>query len=114
MRIVDGYFNKRVEANLGTMRKPRAWSVMPTDQEGQIMVQAENGIGTFDFRTREGVLNIKGGYFMHLHPSLGAKRYEFPEEFVRLCLEVCPPLGSETTRGGVTVVNTVQTIGGDR
>jgi hypothetical protein len=55
-------------------------------------------------------LNTKGEYFPHLSPALGAKPYEFPAEFVRLALEACPGLDSESTRGGVTVVNTVRTI----
>lgn len=110
MRLVDGYFGKCVEAKLDKMRKPRRWSVMPTDRD-TLIVQAENAIGEFNFRTRDGILNTTGGYFPHLHPALGAKRFEFPAEFVALCLEACPSMDGETSRGGVTLVHTVKTIG---
>lgn len=100
---------KRVTAKLGNMRKPRDWLVRPTD-DGRIMVQAENAIGLFDFRTRQGVLNTKGGYFPHLNPMLGAKPFEFPAEFVSACLEACPALDSQTVLGGGAVIahNTIQ------
>lgn len=107
--IVPGYFGPRVRGKLAGQRKERSFSVSPTS-EGKIMVQAEGCIGEFDFRTRKGVFNTKGGYFLHLSKALGARDFEFPAEFVRLALEVCPALDSETTRGGVTIVNTVQVI----
>jgi hypothetical protein len=107
--MIPGYFGPRVRGKLATMRKPRDWSVSPVD-DGSIMVQADGAIGQFDFRSRKGILNTKGEYFPHLSPALGAKPYEFPAEFVRLCLEACPGLGSESSRGGVTVVNTIRTI----
>lgn len=84
---------------------------MPTNQEGVLIVQADKAIGQFDFRTRKGVLNTKGEYFPYLNAALGAKPYEFPDEFVKLCLEACPSLDGETSRGGVTVMHTVRTIG---
>lgn len=107
--IVPGYFNRRVRGKLGRMRKPRDFSVHPMD-DGRIMVQADKAIGTFNFRTREGVLNTKGEYFVYLDPRLGAERYTFPAEFVKLCLEICPALDSETEKNGVIVVNTVKVI----
>jgi hypothetical protein len=108
--MVPGYFGPRVRGKLAGQRKARDWSVSPVD-DGSILVQGDGCIGQFDFRTRRGVLNTKGEYFLHLSAALGAKRYEFPAEFVRLCLEACPGLGSESSRGGVTVVNTIRTIG---
>lgn len=108
--MVPGYFGPRVRGKLGTMRKARDWSIQPVDDGETIIVQGDGAIGTFNFRTRQGRLNIRGEYFVHLSPALGAKPYEFPAEFVRLCLEACPGLGSESTRGGVTVVNTIRTI----
>jgi hypothetical protein len=107
--LVPGYFGPRVRGKLATMRKPRDWSVSPVD-DGSIMVQTNGAIGQFNFRSRQGVLNTKGEYFPHLSPALGAKPYEFPAEFVRLCLEACPGLGSESSRGGVTVEHTIRTI----
>lgn len=107
--LVPGYFGPRVRGKLAGQRKSRDWCVSPVD-DGTIMVQGDGCIGQFDFRTRAGILNTKGEYFPHLSPALGAKSYEFPAEFVRLCLEACPGLDSESTRGGVTVVNTIRTI----
>lgn len=107
--LVPGYFGPRVRGKLAAMRKPRDWSVSPVD-DGSIMVQADGAIGQFNFRSRKGILNTKGEYFLHLSPALGAKPYEFPAEFVRLCLEACPGLGSESSRGGVTVEHTIRTI----
>jgi hypothetical protein len=107
--MVPGYFGPHVRGKLAGQRKARDWSIQPVD-DGSIIVQADGAIGQFDFRTRRGVLNVKGEYFPHLRPELGAKPYEFPAEFVRLALEACPGLDSESTRGGVTVVNTVRTI----
>lgn len=109
--MVPGYFGPRVRGKLATMRKPRDWSVQPEDNGEYIVVQGDGSIGRFNLKTRKGVLNMRGEYFPHLSPALGAKPYEFPAEFVRLCLEACPGLGSESSRGGVTVVNTIRTIG---
>lgn len=107
--MVPGYFGPRVRGKLAGQRKARDWTVQPVD-DGSIIVQADGAIGQLDFRTRRGVLNVKGEYFPHLSPALGAKPYEFPAEFVRLALEACPGLDSESTRGGVTIVNTIKTI----
>lgn len=107
--LVPGYFGPRVRGKLAGQRKARDWSIQPVD-DGSIIVQSDGAIGQLDFRTRRGVLNTRGEYFPHLHAALGAKPYEFPAEFVRLALEACPGLGSETSRGGVTVVNTIRTI----
>lgn len=107
--IVPGYFGQRVRGKLAGQRKPRDFSVHLRSDE-LLLVQGDGCIGTFDFRTRKGVLNTKGEYFPHLHPSMGARPFEFPAEFVKLCLEVCPALGSETTDGGITIVNTIEVI----
>jgi hypothetical protein len=108
--MVPGYFGPRVRGKLAGQRKARDWSIQPVD-DGTIIVQADGAIGQLDFRTRRGVLNTRGEYFPHLSAALGAKPYEFPAEFVRLALECCPALGSESSRGGITVVNTIRTIG---
>lgn len=105
-KIVPGYFGPKVEGKLGTMRKPREFSVSPRS-DGTIQVQADKCIGLFDFRTRAGLLNTKGGLYPHLS---GAGRYTFPVDFVAACLAACPSLDSETTRGGVTIVNTIKVI----
>lgn len=104
-------FGARVVGKLGTMRKARKWSVMPTDQEGRIIVQADGAIGQFDYRTGKGVLNTRGEYFVHLSRIAGAREFDFPTEFVAACLRACPALDSETDTGrGVVIVNTVRTI----
>ena len=101
-----------VTAKIGNMRKPQRFHVSPTD-DNRIMIQSDKSIGLFDFRTRQGILNTKGSYFPHLNPSLGAKRYEFPAEFVQACLEACPALDSVSVLGGgvAYVDNTVKIIG---
>jgi hypothetical protein len=109
--LVPGYFGPQVKGKLAGQRKARTWSVRPAD-DGSIYVQADDATGRFDFRTRKGVLGLKGSTFLHLNRALGAIDFEFPEEFVRLCLEACPALGSESSRGGVTMVNTIKVIGG--
>lgn len=106
-KVVPGYFGPKVEGKLGKMRKTRTWSVMPTSEEGRLIVQADGAIGTFDFRTGKGRLNTKGEYFPHLAV---AAPFDFPPEFVRACLEACPSLDGETTRGGVTIAHTVEII----
>lgn len=108
-RVVPSYFGKSVVGKIGNLRKERTFSVQP-QSDGNICVQADGVIGVFDFRTRKGVLNTKGGYFPHLSAALGARPFEFPAEFVAACLEACPAQDSETTRGGVTIVNTIEVI----
>ena len=108
--IVQGFFGQHVKGKLANMRKPQEFIVQPVD-DGSIMVQSDKSIGQFDFRTGKGVLNTKGSYFPHLSRALGAVEYEFPADFVKAALAACPPLDSETTRGGVTIVNTIKTIG---
>lgn len=107
--IVPGYFGPRVAGKLGGMRKARLFSVQPRS-DGTIQVQADNSIGVFDFRTGEGRLNTKGHYFTHLNYSCGAVDFTFPTEFVAACLAVCPALDSETSRGEMTIVNTVKVV----
>jgi hypothetical protein len=86
---------KRVTAKLGTMRKPQNFIVYPksTDGDGLMIVQSDKSIGAFDPETRKGVLNIKGCYFLHLNRIMGAKPFEFPQEFVDDCLEAQPKSG---------------------
>lgn len=107
--IVSGYFGPQVKGKLGRQRKAQTYSVMPRS-DGTIQVQGGSAIGVFDRGTGVGRLNIKGGYFAHLNYALGAEDYTFPADFVTLCLEVVPEVGSETTRGGVTIVNTIKVI----
>lgn len=98
-----------VTAKIDRMRKPQDFRVSPMS-DGRVMVQSAKSIGTFDFRTREGVLNTRGCYFPHLHPALGARPYVFPADFVRACLDACPALDSVTQYhgGAIIVENTVR------
>jgi hypothetical protein len=98
-----------VTAKLHTMRKPQRFHVSPMS-DGRILVQSDKSIGVFDFRTCEGVLNVKGHYFPHLNRALGAMAFTFPLEFVTECLEASPALDSVTHMGGVTFVNTIEVI----
>lgn len=107
--VVQGYFGPHVVGKLHTMRKPQDFVVQPAS-DGTIVVQSDKSIGRFDFKTRKGVLNTKGSYFPHLNSMLGAFAFEFPVDFVTACLAACPALDSETTVGGVTIVNTIQVM----
>jgi hypothetical protein len=94
-------------------RKAREWTVLPIEDGHRILVQADGAIGWFHFRTGEGRLCTRGGFFPHL--SL-AKPFTFPPEFVTACLAVCPSLSGETVLcdGMVVVENTVHVIDGER
>lgn len=109
-RVVPGYFGKSVVGKIGGLRKERSFSVRPCS-DGELMISTTDAIGKFDFRTRKGVLNTKRGGFIALTKLAGAREFEFPAEFVTACLEACPAQDSETTRGGVTIVNTIEVIG---
>lgn len=101
-----------IRAKLPGMRKAREWSAMPIEDGRRILVQAEGCIGIFNFRTGEGKLCTRGGYFPHL--SI-AKPYTFPQDFVRECLRACPSLGGETTLdAGHIVEHTVRVIGDEQ
>ncbi len=84
-------------AKLPGQRKTREWSVLPVEGGERIVVQADGVIGIFAWRTGEGKLCTRGGYFPHLAI---AKPYAFPADFVQACLRVCPSLGGETVIGG--------------
>lgn len=107
--LVPGYFGQRVRGKLAGQRKSRDWSVSPTDDD-RLIIQADGCIGAFDVKSGVGVLNTRGGYFPHLSAALGARAFKFPTEFVAACLRACPSLDGETTRGGVTLMHTVQVI----
>lgn len=101
-----------VTAKLDTMRKAQEFIVQPMS-DGNVMIQSDKRIGTFDPITGEGRLSTKGSTFIDLHPVRGSKRITFPAEFVAACLAVMPrPGGTTDLAGGVVrVVNTVQVVG---
>jgi len=103
---------RTVTAKLAGMRKERDWCVMPTNND-RILVQTDGAIGVFDWRTGEGRLCVRGGYFPHL---AAASPFTFPQDFVAACLAACPSLGGETVLcdGMVIVENTVHVIDGER
>ena len=86
-----------VKYKLGTMRKEQQFSVSQT-RDGQIMVQSDKSIGTFDPATGEGKFTQQGCYFHHL-AYLG-KPFVFPAEFVQLCKDNCIRPG-QSMGGGV-------------
>lgn len=100
-----------VLAKLDKMRKPQSFHVSPMS-DGNVMVQSDKSIGTFDPHTGVGVLNTKGCYFPHLSSFLGAKPFAFPADFVEAALVACPAMGSQTVLGGgcVIVENTVEVL----
>jgi hypothetical protein len=74
--------NNVVVARFAGMRKARAWTVMPTSDD-RIIIQADGAIGIFDWRSGEGRVCTKGGYF----PILGLRRCIFfrPISFAHVC-----------------------------
>lgn len=106
-----------VTAKLGKMRMAREWLVQPTSDD-RIIVQGSRPskpgrptpyadcIGIFGFDGK-GRLTTKGGYFPHL---AFAEPFEFPADFVAVCMDVCQPLDTETTGHGFTVRHTVQVV----
>lgn len=98
--------NNIVVVKLAGMRKARTWMVLPTSDD-RIIVQADDAIAIFDWRTGKGRLTRKGGYFPHLAI---AKPYVFPPDFVRACLQACPSLGGAHALcdGAFIVENTVR------
>jgi len=102
---------RTITAKLAGMRKAREWTVMPMADD-RILIQTDGAIGVFDWRTREGRLCVRGGYFPHL---AAASPFTFPQNFVTACLAACPSLGGETVLcdGLVVVENTVQIIGSE-
>ncbi len=99
----------RVTAKLHTMRKAQTFTVQPMS-DGRIIAQSDKRIVTFDPGTRKGVLSTRGNSFAHLHPIMGAIRYDVSEDFAAQCLAVLPKPGGSTDLGGVTVQHTVQVI----
>lgn len=98
-----------VTAKIDNMRKPQRFIVMPMSN-GNIMVQSDKRYGEFDSLSGHGFLSTKGNSSIHLHPSLGGKRFSFPPEFVAQCLSVLPDAGGSTDLGGVTVTHMVQVV----
>lgn len=104
--IIPSRFGGQVSGKLGKMRKPQAFSVLPTD-DGRIIVQSSKSIGIFDYHGTKGRFTTKGKYF---HDLAMAESFDFPAEFVKLCLEVAPALDKEITVGGVTIQTTVKIL----
>ena len=97
-----------VTAKLSGMRKTREWIVMPTSDD-RIIVQTDGAIGIFDWRSGNGRLSTKGGYFPHLAI---AKPFVFPVEFIRACLRACPSFGGQHTEchGALIIEHTAKII----
>ena len=99
----------KVSAKLHTMRKAQEFIVMPMS-DGNVMVQSDKSIGTYDPATGKGRLSVKGYTFIDL--SLKGFAYEFPAEFREAVTAVLPtPGGTTSLAGGAIIVqNTVQVI----
>lgn len=78
--------NNYVHAKLGNMRKEQEFIVYPTSDKGNVIVQSDKSIGSFDTKTGIGVLNTKGCYFPHLNAFCGAQPFTFPADFVVKCI----------------------------
>jgi hypothetical protein len=69
---------------------PIKTSLCPGDARYLIQAQGSRTICRFDPATRKGVLNFKGSnskYGLHLLKMFGAIDYDFPEDFVKLCMD---------------------------
>lgn len=119
--VVSGALGSRsIIAKLGTQRKARAYFIQATSDDRIIVSEgygSKGTIGTFAVHAGNiaegpnGRITFDGAHFPHL--AL-ARPFRFPQGFIAACLDVCQPLDSETTQGGVTVMHTVQVIGGAR
>jgi len=80
-----------ITAKLGTRKKGEDFSVYPRgtgNDEHIVVVQSDRTIGAFNELTGLGFLNDRGsGFkgFIHLNPALGARPYQFPQDFVEQC-----------------------------
>lgn len=86
----------QVKAQLAGMRKPQDFVVYPNQNPKLLVVQSDRAIGIFDRKTGAGLLNWRGShpkYFLHLDRRTGAERYQFPEAFRLMCLEMRPNSG---------------------
>jgi len=75
-----GIEGKRVIAKFGRQRKPR--SLIAFEADGKIIAQGEDCIFEIDPKNKEAIYNLKGGYFPHLSPLLGAQKGKVPQEFI--------------------------------
>jgi hypothetical protein len=89
--------SRRFTAKLGKMRKPQEFVAFTNGS--QITVQSNKSIGSFDPETGEGILNIKGCYFIYLNPILGAEKFQFPPEFVEMAKNACFKKGDQIGAG---------------
>lgn len=78
---VLGIKGKWVTAKIGRQRKARDFIAFK-DDKGNIIAQGDDCIFQINPETREAVYNLKGGYFPHLSPLLGAKAGKVPQEFI--------------------------------
>ena len=102
-----------IKAKLGNMRKEQDFICSKTDK-GNYLVQSDKSIGMFNAEGR-GVLNVRGCYFPHLSPALGAKPYEFPTWFVAQVREFYPEVGEligTLPDGGAVYYGGTHEIGG--
>ena len=100
-----------ITARLAGQRKDQTYIISPMS-DGQVMLQSSKAIGIFDPVTGEGILNIKGCYFPHLHAALGAKAYSLPPEILVEVNRLIPnPQGVTVLGGGVAIVqNMIEVI----
>lgn len=91
-----------VSAKLAGMRKPQDFVIYPRNDGDDLTVQADTVIGRFNPQTRQGVINYKKSThkgFAHLNKILGAVDYEYPEDFVKQCLQQAT---GDLKMGGIT------------
>jgi len=78
---VLGIEGKRVIAKFERQRKARSLIAF-RDDKGHIIAQGKDCIFEIDPESREAIYNLKGGYFPHLSPLLGAQKGRVPQEFI--------------------------------
>jgi hypothetical protein len=93
---------KTVTAKIANMRKPQEFVVYLTSDKGNIIVQSDKCIGSFDAKTGIGLLNTKGCYFPHLSQFMGAKQFTFPTEFVLQCMAAQTDTGDLIGQSAIT------------
>lgn len=79
---------KTFTARLGNMRKPQTFVTYPRKSaQEHVVIQSGKAIGQFHPVTGQGVLNVKGCYFLHLSATLGARPFTLPADVLKLAIE---------------------------
>ena len=83
---VLGFKGKRVRVKIERLRKPR--DLIAYMDGKYIIAQGDNVIFKINPENGLAIYNLKGEYFLHLNPAMGAKFGRVPREFIDALLKV--------------------------